>query len=183
MAVQQHRLYGEESRRIIPPSHRHAAPSAPWPWVDIDDKIDPTQLESLHRPIPDPCSHESCERCWQGYPQSLYPNWTPSQVAKSKIEPIIDKHRYDGLPSVIYQVDVDQHGLFKIPHPDRIISNYHCVDETWKDLLHLKIPDDNRIRALFVENLSGPLMQMLGTKSSDIWNSRIPSICSMIATS
>ena len=31
-----HRKVGE-IHRIAPPSHRHAAPSAPWPWVDIQD--------------------------------------------------------------------------------------------------------------------------------------------------
>jgi hypothetical protein len=27
----------QDPNRIAPPSHRHAAPSAPWPWVDIGD--------------------------------------------------------------------------------------------------------------------------------------------------
>ena len=31
------RRFQEISNRIAPPSHRHAAPSAPWPWVDIQD--------------------------------------------------------------------------------------------------------------------------------------------------
>ncbi|PPQ75033.1 hypothetical protein CVT26_011931 [Gymnopilus dilepis] len=168
----------EDRRRLAPPPHRHAAPSAPWPWVDIDDKIDAAQLSSMHPPIPEPCNHESCDRCWKGYPRSLYPNWTPTQVLKSKIAHAIDKHRYDGLPCVIYQVDVDNCGFFKMPHPDRIISNYYCLDDTWRDILHskasvpkmanltfdAKVPEDNRIRALFVENMSGPVMQMLGTK-------------------
>jgi hypothetical protein len=27
----------EDKERIPHPSHRHASPSAPWPWVDIED--------------------------------------------------------------------------------------------------------------------------------------------------
>jgi hypothetical protein len=26
-----------EDNRVPIPSHRHASPSAPWPWVDLDD--------------------------------------------------------------------------------------------------------------------------------------------------
>ena len=30
-------FFEEEYKRPAAPSHRHAAPSAPWPWIDIDD--------------------------------------------------------------------------------------------------------------------------------------------------
>jgi hypothetical protein len=26
-----------DDKRVPIPSHRHASPSAPWPWVDLDD--------------------------------------------------------------------------------------------------------------------------------------------------
>jgi len=26
-----------DEKRVPVPSHRHASPSAPWPWVDLDD--------------------------------------------------------------------------------------------------------------------------------------------------
>lgn len=29
----------EDSSRVPHPSHRHAAPSAPWPWIDLDDGV------------------------------------------------------------------------------------------------------------------------------------------------
>ena len=31
------RKFEEIPNHLPPPSHRHAAPSAPWPWVDIQD--------------------------------------------------------------------------------------------------------------------------------------------------
>ena len=37
MAVAHSRKFREISNRIAPPSHRHAAPSDPWPWIDIQD--------------------------------------------------------------------------------------------------------------------------------------------------
>ena len=27
----------EDLNRVPHPSHRHAAPSAPWPWIDLED--------------------------------------------------------------------------------------------------------------------------------------------------
>ena len=27
----------KDDKRVPVPSHRHASPSAPWPWVDLDD--------------------------------------------------------------------------------------------------------------------------------------------------
>ena len=27
----------KDDNRVPHPSHRHAAPSAPWPWVDLED--------------------------------------------------------------------------------------------------------------------------------------------------
>lgn len=73
--------------RAPAPSHRHAAPSGPWPWVDLDDSIDQVsapliemqfllfilaekeQLDTPMPPVPPPCPHIDCNRCWAGYPQ------------------------------------------------------------------------------------------------------------------
>ncbi|KAH9474784.1 hypothetical protein JR316_0013249 [Psilocybe cubensis] len=153
----------EDSSKIHPPSHRHAAPSAPWPWVDIQDDVDPTQLESPLPPVPPPCNHKTCEGCWDLYPQSLYPNWTPSQVRKSQINKAITDYRND-VPCIIHLVDVDHNGLFKVPEPGKIISDEDRLSKTWEALITSNIPDDNRVRCLFIENLSGPVLQMLGTR-------------------
>ena len=37
MTIIHSRRVQEVSNRTGPPSHRHAAPSAPWPWIDIQD--------------------------------------------------------------------------------------------------------------------------------------------------
>ena len=39
-----------DPNRIAPPSHRHAAPSAPWPWVDIGDGEQGAFLYRLGKP-------------------------------------------------------------------------------------------------------------------------------------
>lgn len=44
LMMAQSRKFQEMSNRIAPPSHRHAAPSAPWPWVDIQDDGEPKIL-------------------------------------------------------------------------------------------------------------------------------------------
>ena len=189
--------------RIPPPSHRHAAPSAPWPWVDIEDgacsterrstitliilltEVDPVQLECPLPPIPPPCDHKTCGGCWTGYPQSLFPNWTPRQVEKCKMRSAIDDYRRD-IPCKIYHVDVGEDGFFKDAGVE--IAGESNKSEIWQRIIHstvrlfifvtafilvglalITLPqyqdqDDLRIRALFIENMSGPILQMLGTR-------------------
>ncbi|KAF8194202.1 hypothetical protein BJ912DRAFT_901347, partial [Pholiota molesta] len=160
--------FGKETKRIAPPSHRHAAPSAPWPWVDIangtcfsSNRSCATFVSPL--PSPEPCTHKDCKGCWRGYPQSLYPNWTPSQIRKSQIAQAISDYRRD-ISCVIHQVDVTEEGLFHVPHPGEIISTDNIVNDTWEQLKDAQAPENNRVRILFIENMSGPVMQMLGAK-------------------
>ncbi|CAA7269923.1 unnamed protein product [Cyclocybe aegerita] len=152
----------EEARRVAPPSHRHAAPSAPWPWVDLEDEVDKKQLESSLPPIPEPCDHTTCGGCWPGYPQSLFPNWTEEQVRKSKIRKAIYENQRT---CVIRLVDVDNNGLFTVPSGlEEITSTEKNKAETWDSILKARSPEDVRVRAMFVENMSGPVLQMLGTR-------------------
>ena len=53
--------------------YRHAAPSAPWPWMDIN--TDASEV----RPLPPDGSE------WGQYPQSLFGNWTSDQVNRCKM--------------------------------------------------------------------------------------------------
>ena len=137
--------------RIPPPSHRHAAPSAPWPWVDIEDgaysiercstitliillaEVDPVQLECPLPPIPPPCDHKTCGGCWTGYPQSLFPNWTPRQVEKCKMRSAIDDYRRD-IPCKIYHVDVGEDGFFKDAGVE--IAGESNKSEIWQRIIH-----------------------------------------------
>ncbi|KAF8809597.1 hypothetical protein BYT27DRAFT_7187347 [Phlegmacium glaucopus] len=155
------RKFEEISNRIAPPSHRHAAPSAPWPWIDTQDEVNRVQLESSELPVPSLCDHQTCNDCWKGYPQSLFPNWTPAQVKKSKIS-IAIKHYRRNDPCIIHHVDVDENGYFR--DADRYFTTEATIKEAWTRIVGTRVPDNIRVRAFFVENLSGPILQMLGTK-------------------
>lgn len=100
--------------------------------------VDPAQLASPLPPVPPLCSHETCKGCWNLYPQSLYPNWTPAQVKKSKINKAITDYGHN-VPCIIHQVDVDHNGLFKVPEPGKIRSGDDCLDETWEALINSNV--------------------------------------------
>ncbi|KAI6104303.1 cora-like Mg2+ transporter protein-domain-containing protein [Pisolithus sp. B1] len=57
------------------PRYRHAAPSAPWPWMDFD--VDKSAVEPGGLVFPS--DH------WSNYPQNLFGNWTRDQVLRSKM--------------------------------------------------------------------------------------------------
>ena len=88
------------------PSHRHATPSGPWPWMDLESE------ETNRPPRILPCQHENCDTCpqWLGYPQSHFPNWTPDQVLRCKILPAITERQHD---CKIYHIDIrNERGKF-----------------------------------------------------------------------
>ncbi|KAJ3935061.1 MAG: cora-like Mg2+ transporter protein-domain-containing protein [Lentinula lateritia] len=144
-----------------PPPHRHAGPSAPWPWIDIHDEVDANQLESPLPPIPPLCDHNDCGGCWKGYPQSRFPNWTPGQVLRSGIAEAV--HDYDTTdPCIIHYVNVDTGGFFT--DADKHFVREGDVDVFWNEIAHETRPSNLRVRALFIQNLSGPVLQMLGAK-------------------
>ncbi|KAF8639226.1 hypothetical protein AX17_001711 [Amanita inopinata Kibby_2008] len=151
-----------KTNRVPPPPYRHAAPSAPWPWIDIGDGVDKELLKKEAPPVPADCDHKSCDGdCWGLYPQSRFPNWTENQVRKSKIfDAIWD---YDSKKKCkIYQLDVDKCGLF---HGREALSmNDDDLDLQWEQFKDTKQPDGVRVRALFIENMSGPVLRMLGAK-------------------
>jgi hypothetical protein len=145
----------EDKGRIPHPSHRHASPSAPWPWVDLEDgehpivvnstifslillpEVDPQQLECGLPPIPELCDHKSCasdgkEGCWKGYPQSRFPNWTKRQVLKSKIYGGIKEYPKDRA-CTLYRVDVDKDGFFTNPGP--LVAEPRKDREAWDQLI------------------------------------------------
>ncbi|KAF8809594.1 hypothetical protein BYT27DRAFT_7162598 [Phlegmacium glaucopus] len=163
MSTQNLQSSKDELDRVPHPSHRHAAPSAPWPWVDLDDDVDSKQLESIAPPIPEHCDHSPgrCNRCWTGYPQSRFPNWTERQAIKAKIYDAV--HNYPkNKPCTCYRVDVDESGFFT--NVKEITAEYGDEDMTWDQMIHEQRPRDIRLRALFIQDLSGPVLQMLGTK-------------------
>ncbi|KAJ3573123.1 hypothetical protein NP233_g2634 [Leucocoprinus birnbaumii] len=142
--------------RIPRASHRHAAPSGPWPWSDLDEET-PFDArfsgESLNTRDPN---------SWTGYPTSLFRNWSPSRLVRSGIARLLSERDGTAFPKCdIYYVDVNSEGRFSKP------SKYEVSSQNTKEFwckVQAKRPDGTRIRAIFLENLSGPVMQMLGTK-------------------
>ncbi|KAJ3576809.1 hypothetical protein NP233_g148 [Leucocoprinus birnbaumii] len=143
------------------PSHRHGTPSGPWPWLDLHVSIDPREIiepnvgsiQCSHR------RHEGDEHCWCKYPQSLYPNWTYIQQKASRIWEA--KGRQQGWR--IYPLVISKDGLFhSFEHKSGRRSE---VDGFWSEF---RLPEerakDAHVHALFVDNMPGPIMQMLGTK-------------------
>lgn len=92
--------------RVPAPSHRHAAPSGPWPWQDLDDPIPPTRKStdgSSRETLASPVSVR-----WDEYPECLFPNWKADQVERSKMKTELQGSK----ESTIYHIDVDEKGRF-----------------------------------------------------------------------
>ncbi|KAF7304262.1 hypothetical protein HMN09_00827500 [Mycena chlorophos] len=155
--------------RIPQPSHRHGAPSGPWPFLDLDATVDLAQLER-----PQPRSAElmrdwtkartflrplGCTNCFQ-YPQNLFPNWTLTQQTKSGISRIVNRASRE--PCTVYTVDISRDAHFKAGEDYTVAEENR--NSVWERLQTKEEADkDVRLRAMFVDNLNGPVLQMLGT--------------------
>ncbi|KAJ7716036.1 hypothetical protein B0H14DRAFT_3901475 [Mycena olivaceomarginata] len=137
--------------RIPHPSHRHGAPSGPWPFLDLDSEIDEDQVADSRQPTPEP-------QHWSKYPQSLFPNWTPAQQKKSGITKVADHVRERCTIHHVYVLDT---GIFT--RGEDYVVTQENQEEYW-EILKEGVPDDVRVRALFLDNLSGPVLKILGTK-------------------
>ena len=101
--------------------------------------------------MPKDCDHTSCNRlCWEKYPQSRFPNWTPRQVKKCKILDAITN--YDRTKQcIIYKLDIDKAGMFldagKLEMLDS--SDEAVLDKEWG-----RLKDDNvRLFDFFLRRL------------------------------
>ncbi|KAJ3725020.1 hypothetical protein DFJ43DRAFT_960622, partial [Lentinula guzmanii] len=151
--------------RRKPPKHRHATPSGPWPFLDLDDDVDPAQLTS---PPPQPKFYEDEETenghgsvldsrpYWSHYPQSQFANWTQWQQNKSGIARLVNRR----LPMLencrIFKLDIQSDGIFRANNIRSEGGDYVVRSG--------RPPSEARIKVFFVDNLSGPVLQMLGTK-------------------
>ncbi|KAG6328787.1 hypothetical protein ID866_10302 [Astraeus odoratus] len=141
--------------RTHPFRYRHAAPSAPWPWMDFD--MDDSAVE----PLFPPGGLLSPEEEWRKYPQNLFGNWTPDQVRRSKMLAICS----DSQRCMVYRVDVRNDGTFDKAAGKwarTITADPTSITAFWQELQQPP-PEDLRVRAFFVDNLSLPVLQMLGT--------------------
>ena len=101
-------------------------------------EVDPIQLEGTLPPIPEPCDHNpaSCNRCWTGYPQSLFPQWTEGQSRKTKIHEAIHNTPKNEL-CTCYQLDVDMQGFFN--SAGKITAAYGDEDLIWEQMIHEQV--------------------------------------------
>ncbi|KIJ63967.1 hypothetical protein HYDPIDRAFT_175727 [Hydnomerulius pinastri MD-312] len=132
-------------------SYRHAAPSGPWPWMDFDSNPTLVQPPRAESPI---------DSTWRDYPHNLFRHWTSDQIKRSKI--------MSGCCQVgtcsVHKVDVLSSGIFDdMNHDQSYVVSSETADEFWNILLESR-PDHIRARALFLDNLTLPVLQMLGTK-------------------
>ena len=147
----------QKATNILVPRHRHAAPSAPWPWIDIYDRelrppisslslginfltawflclaVDATQLASELPPVPKRCDHKSCGGCWRGYPQLQFPNWTKDQVSRSKVSDAIKNYRSTD-PWITYRADVLSNGTFV--NVESVTATDADNDSTWNAVIN-----------------------------------------------
>lgn len=112
--------------------------------------------------------------CWCKYPQSLYPNWTYKQQQKSKISTAIVRRHV----CRIHYLDMKRDATFvNVPHRD--IGNRNAED-MWELIKrgvcacnvvnhkeaeqYCQRSSDVHLRMLFVDNCSGPVLQILGSR-------------------
>ncbi|KAG1727031.1 cora-like Mg2+ transporter protein-domain-containing protein [Suillus lakei] len=154
---------GTTGDRTMPPAiptpiYRHAAPSGPWPWMDFDTDSDLT-LNCDNTPI----SPGAAGQSWRGYPETLFGNWKPDQVKRSKM--LSNCSELDRC--LVHWLDVLTNGTFTTldeegrDQTSRITPER--INEFW-ELLQTPRPANIRVRALFVDNLSLSVLQMLGTR-------------------
>ncbi|KAF8841997.1 hypothetical protein BDN67DRAFT_431054 [Paxillus ammoniavirescens] len=145
-----------EHPRVPAPTYRHAAPSAPWPWMDFD--TDSSEVQPLVNRGP----ADSTEKQWAGYPQSLFGNWTPDQVSRSKM--LISCNNLE--PCSVHRVDILDGGKFDKSGEGRTVhvnADPAFINAFW-NTLQIPRPPNVRVRGLFVENMTLDVLQMLGTK-------------------
>ncbi|KAG2065413.1 hypothetical protein BDR04DRAFT_1234571 [Suillus decipiens] len=133
------------------PPYRHAAPSGPWPWMDFDADFDFTASTTVIEPS------------WRGYPQSQFGNWTPGQVKRSKMLEKCEANK----TSTVYWMDVRDDGTFARSDMggkgDTMAVGPGQEDGFW-DMLQAGRPGNIRIRSIFVDDLTSPVLRMLGTR-------------------
>jgi hypothetical protein len=146
------------------------------------EQVDPSRIQDPDSHIvlsAAACDHKQTpgqEVCWCKYPQSFYPNWTPRQQKKAKLTKILERRMER---CTIHYLDVNKDGSF-VDAGTREVTD-RTVDSHWKaiqeevsnpkfrEFCYISQPIFQRhqsvhVRALFVEGLSGNVLQILGTR-------------------
>jgi hypothetical protein len=102
-------------------------------------EVDQDQLNTDLPPVPKNCDHTTCDGiCWKGYPQSRFPNWTPRQVKKCKIQSAIDEYDADK-KCVIHKLDVNKLGIFLDAGTSEMTDDKKRMEEQWKQFIEEKV--------------------------------------------
>ncbi|KZV92283.1 hypothetical protein EXIGLDRAFT_718560 [Exidia glandulosa HHB12029] len=167
-------LQGRRSAAKEPPINRFASPSCPWPWAgdtESDEAEDANSpLPGSRPPSPAP-NHTFTTSNWRGYPEALFPNWTTSVVERCGIQAMIDAQW--AVRCTIYSVDVMDGArvgnLQTVTHNVSTVGSELLPDptntiDTIEQLLETRLDDEHvRLRCLCVDELSGDVLQMLGS--------------------
>ncbi|EJD41820.1 hypothetical protein AURDEDRAFT_169022 [Auricularia subglabra TFB-10046 SS5] len=129
--------------------HRFAAPSGPWPWSS-DSASSQSTSESPTSPTAPPPTE------WTGYPESHFPNWTSHVKRRSGLQSLLK--RKATAATAVYMLDVLHTGNFA---PRSILKDAHVV-QLW-DILSKPRQPGVTLRCLFVGNICGSILQMLGS--------------------
>ncbi|KAI9568117.1 hypothetical protein HD554DRAFT_2022923, partial [Boletus coccyginus] len=132
--------------------YRHATPSAPWPWMNFD--IDDSEVQPAPPGLPD--DYE-----WSQYPHNLFRNWTCDQVNRSQM---LTKCNNCEL-STVYKIGLFNDGSFDNQVETRTVRKDDAADwQAYWDHLKAPPPSGFRVQALFIEEMTLPVLQMLGTR-------------------
>ena len=115
------------------------------------------EIECVVPPTPDLCDHslERCNRCWMGYPQSRFPQWTKQQIRKAKIYDAVHKSPRNK-HCICYRVDVNMQGLFT--HPREMTLEYGNEDSIWHGMIHEQVSSSHLFlyeRSIFLSETMG----------------------------
>ncbi|THU95319.1 hypothetical protein K435DRAFT_859707 [Dendrothele bispora CBS 962.96] len=109
-----------------------------------------------------------CHNEWSGYPQAQFANWTQFQQEKSGIASLVGRNTNSPptqTPCSVYKVNICENGTFNDDSPpSKVLSDDQRSAEEFWDYLKEPPSPEVRVRAFFVDQLSGPVLQMLGTK-------------------
>ncbi|KAG2140502.1 uncharacterized protein EDB93DRAFT_1252788 [Suillus bovinus] len=150
-----HGTHNSKPPTIPAPIYRYAAPSGPWPWMDLEsDIVLETELV--------PTKHPAEQWKWRGYPENLFGNWVANRVARSKM--VENCSREPREKCKIYHVDILESGAFKsVKDTDPPIEvDESALSQLW-DQLQIE-PTGLRLRVLLIDNMKHPVLQMLGTR-------------------
>ena len=109
------------------------------------------QFETSHPPVPSVvCDHRNCNDCWKDYPQSLFPNWTSTQVKKSNLGIAIENYPRD-VPCIIHYVNVDDNGYFI--NAGKYVATESNIKESWDRIVESRVSAIITLEPLLVSTL------------------------------